>query len=272
MGTSEFSRNRQRILYPLLLAALFPTIQMLTSAAAGLLLHALAPPAEAARMLDSPNSLLVTVGISQIIALFVIAQLGRPILMPATRSRIRDLRLLLALAIPVLVLTFGGQLVESGTLALLDIDMGRYRDIQEVILAADLVVVLVAVAVIPGICEELIFREIIQPATTYTLGAVAGIVYTSALFALVHLVPIQIVAAFAFGLLFGYLRYRTGSVYPAILAHIAANAMVAVYGRATADLPEAAPVTGIVVTTIAVGVAVVVAGIVLVERTVRRKC
>lgn len=243
---------------------------MLFSAGAGLLLHAFVSPAEASRIVASPNYLLTTVGVSQIIALVVIVHAGRPILMPASRGRRRELHLLLILAIPVLVLTLGGQLMESGMLAILDIDMGRYRDIQEIIFAADPVIVVITVAIVPGICEELIFREVIQPATTYALGAVAGIVYTSALFAVVHLVPIQVGVAFSFGLLFGYLRYRTGSVYPAILAHVAANAMVAAYGRTTSHLPEAVPATGIAVTMIAAGVMLVTGGILFVERTVRR--
>ena len=52
-----------------------------------------------------------------------------------------------------------------------------------------------------------------------------AVVLQAALFGLIHGTPVQIGYAFVMGLLFGYIRHRTGSILPTIVAHAAFNAM-----------------------------------------------
>lgn len=52
-----------------------------------------------------------------------------------------------------------------------------------------------------------------------------AIVLQAVLFGFIHGTPVQIGYAFLMGLLFGYIRYRTGSILPTIAAHAAFNAM-----------------------------------------------
>jgi membrane protease YdiL (CAAX protease family) len=88
----------------------------------------------------------------------------------------------------------------------------------------ELVMLLLTAAVVPGICEEVAFRGLIQTGLRRSFGQNAAILWGGALFALLHLNPWNFVGLWTFGALLGYLRERTGSVYPSIAAHVANNA------------------------------------------------
>jgi membrane protease YdiL (CAAX protease family) len=79
------------------------------------------------------------------------------------------------------------------------------------------------IGVIAGLGEESVFRGYLQPALCSRLGAVIGILAGSTIFALYHVVVtphvIGISAKFSFGIVLGVLRYRTGSLWPAAIAH-----------------------------------------------------
>jgi membrane protease YdiL (CAAX protease family) len=87
-------------------------------------------------------------------------------------------------------------------------------------------VVLVAAALAP-VCEEITFRGYLQ--TTLALGrrpaaAVAGAAF---LFALLHLDPVKFPVLFLLGAAFGWVTWRSGSVWPAVAAHAANNGLAA---------------------------------------------
>jgi membrane protease YdiL (CAAX protease family) len=52
-----------------------------------------------------------------------------------------------------------------------------------------------------------------------------AILIASAIFGIVHMNPIQIPFAFAIGMIFGWLYYRTGSVVPGIVGHFINNSI-----------------------------------------------
>lgn len=90
-----------------------------------------------------------------------------------------------------------------------------------------------------AIQEEIIFRGLLQttlarqvPATLSLFGTSLSYatIIVALLFGLIHLEvnPITAVAAFVLGLLSGELRYRSGSLLPAILAHAVFNAFAAI--------------------------------------------
>ncbi len=269
------------LLVPLLLASLFPVVQMLTSMAFSLLARTVFDQAAAREITGTAEYLLAVTAVSQILALGVIVRHSRVIRFQPLRPYRRHLnyqalRRSAALAGPVIVLTIGAQMVEGSILSLFEVELGRYAEIAEVILEAHIAVVLVTVALIPGICEEVIFRGIIQPATVRGAGPVLGIAYAAAIFGLVHLIPVQIFAGFFFGIVFGYLTYRSGSVRPAIVSHITANAIVALVGHVASDaqvtpgeVAAEAASAGMLLTTLAAGAAVATAGIVWFESRVR---
>lgn len=89
---------------------------------------------------------------------------------------------------------------------------------------AALLILLFVGALMPGVCEECFFRGAIQ-GILERRGKWFAIVLSAVLFGLFHMDPIRIVAASVLGIFFGWLVVRTGSLYPAILAHLANNAM-----------------------------------------------
>lgn len=70
------------------------------------------------------------------------------------------------------------------------------------------------------ICEELVFRGFIQRSFR---EAPRGIVMTALIFSAFHFNPVNFMALFQLGVLFGLLSWRAGSVWPAIGAHVASN-------------------------------------------------
>lgn len=78
-------------------------------------------------------------------------------------------------------------------------------------------------AVLPGICEEILFRGVIQSVLSRR-GSMWAIVVTSVLFGLFHLHPSNIIPPILIGIVLGLLVERTGSIVPAMLLHFATNA------------------------------------------------
>lgn len=82
------------------------------------------------------------------------------------------------------------------------------------------------IVIIAPIVEELIFRGIIMSGFTRNYNAVFAIFFSALLFALFHLNPWQFPAAFALGLMLGWIRIRTGSVFACIAGHAIHNGLV----------------------------------------------
>lgn len=89
-------------------------------------------------------------------------------------------------------------------------------------------------ALLPGICEEVLFRGAIM-GVLERRGARYAVVVTAILFGVYHLTPATIIPAVFLGLIFGLLVVRTGSLLPAILAHTANNATAIATGHLAVD-------------------------------------
>ncbi len=108
---------------------------------------------------------------------------------------------------------------------------------------AEFVFVVVVVALTPAICEELLFRGLIQrnlenASTGFRAAVVGGVI-----FGLYHLNPFSFVALAALGMYFGFLVYRSNNLSVAIAAHFFNNfvACLAVYLRLDDDFIAIAP-------------------------------
>ncbi|MGA9115827.1 MAG: CPBP family intramembrane glutamic endopeptidase [Bacteroidota bacterium] len=91
--------------------------------------------------------------------------------------------------------------------------------------------VVLVVALTPALCEELLFRGLVQGTLEIRRPGMSGPVIAGILFALFHLNPFALVPLCALGVFFGYAVHRTGSVLPAVFAHFLNNflACAAVY-------------------------------------------
>ncbi len=77
------------------------------------------------------------------------------------------------------------------------------------------------------ICEEVLFRGLIQGSLVRKRGPWVGIPIASALFGIIHLIPQQIIAGFLIGLVIGFVYYKTRSLLAAIVLHGINNALSA---------------------------------------------
>jgi len=119
----------------------------------------------------------------------------------------------------------------------------------------DAVVSLLAIAIAPAICEELVFRGVALPAFV-RWGAPAAAVASSLLFGAIHLDGspgglslYRVPFAFTVGLGLAAIRLRTGALGPAILAHATLNSITFVAAPLAsppdASLPDPRPLLGL---------------------------
>ena len=123
--------------------------------------------------------------------------------------------------------------------------------------------VVLAVVLIPALCEEVLFRGLVFTGLHYHHGAAAAIVGSAFLFAAAHLNPWQFPALFLLGLFLGGLVHWTHSIYPAILAHAVNNALsvLAVNVRAHTGIDVLGAVESVPALTICVAVVALAAGV-----------
>ncbi len=76
-----------------------------------------------------------------------------------------------------------------------------------------------SVAILAGVCEELLYRGAILCAVRKSAKPLTAAVIAAALFAIAHLNLHGLPIRFALGTILGLLLLRTGSIYPAMIAH-----------------------------------------------------
>jgi uncharacterized protein len=96
------------------------------------------------------------------------------------------------------------------------------RDIHQLALS------LLLLAVLAPLVEELVFRGLLYGWLAGRWGKNVGWIVSSLAFAAAHTEPAHIILVFPLGLLFGWLRQRTDSLLPSLVAHIANNSLALV--------------------------------------------
>jgi len=84
------------------------------------------------------------------------------------------------------------------------------------------------VLILGPLCEELAFRGFLMPLLVRSLGAASGIIATGLMFGLLHAPEYewhwqQVVLIATAGSVFGWVRYKTGSLAPAVFMHSTYN-------------------------------------------------
>jgi sodium transport system permease protein len=140
------------------------------------------------------------------------------------------------------------------------------------------VLAILVVGTLAGVCEEMLFRGPIQTALVRKLPVRVALAITAFLFAAAHMDLHGMPIRFGLGLLLGWLVWRGGSIFPAMLAHglydatqlAVAAVKIRYVGREQALAEQAFTVTGADVVMLAVGAAFIVAAILLIRRTPSR--
>ncbi|MCH7703327.1 MAG: CPBP family intramembrane metalloprotease [Planctomycetes bacterium] len=81
------------------------------------------------------------------------------------------------------------------------------------------------IAVVPPVCEELLFRGLLLSGLRGSCRKWSAILLTAMVFAAFHMFFFRFPVTFAMGIVFGYLCWQSRSVWPAIVAHALHNGM-----------------------------------------------
>jgi len=98
---------------------------------------------------------------------------------------------------------------------------------------------LFVVGITPSICEELIFRGYMQRQMERASGALVSIIASGVAFGCFHLSLTQVLPLTVIGLYLAYLTWRTGSIWPAVLAHFANNGTIVVVAYTMSSAEQA---------------------------------
>lgn len=85
--------------------------------------------------------------------------------------------------------------------------------------------VLITVAVLPAVFEEIIFRGLLLKGMK-SFGTVGAVLLNGALFALYHQNPAQTLYQFCCGAAFAFVAIRAGSILPTVVSHFINNALI----------------------------------------------
>ena len=83
--------------------------------------------------------------------------------------------------------------------------------------------------VAPAVIEEIGFRGLLQHWLHIAVRPATAIMLASALFTVMHFTIISAPYIFAVGMLLGWTRWKSGSLYPSMLIHFLHNFVVVVY-------------------------------------------
>ncbi len=93
------------------------------------------------------------------------------------------------------------------------------------------VLVALLVSLVPGFCEELFFRGLVQSRLVAIWPPGAAILLCSTVFALVHIDAQHVIAVIPIGLYLGWAAWRSGSVWTSMLLHALNNLAAVVVDR-----------------------------------------
>ena len=102
--------------------------------------------------------------------------------------------------------------------------------------------VLLLIALVPAICEELAFRGFILSGLRHMGHKWGAIVLTSVFFGLAHGLLQQSLLTCAVGIIIGYIVVKTGSLWPGVLYHFCHNGLSMLHTRLTPELFDRFPI------------------------------
>ena len=132
----------------------------------------------------------------------------------------------LGLLIPLLFLNYGyGELIRQlAGEAMSDVD--PFLELRKAVGPWGMILL---IAVFPGVTEEVAFRAMVQHWLQIAIKPRHAIILASALFMALHFNILGAPYLFMVGCLLGWVKYKTGSLYPSMLIHGLHNYVVIAY-------------------------------------------
>ncbi len=87
----------------------------------------------------------------------------------------------------------------------------------------ELLLIIVVVALTPSLCEEFLFRALVQKNFSLATNKKIGFILTGIIFAMYHLNPFLIIPLMVLGIYFSFLSYRSETIILPIIAHFTNN-------------------------------------------------
>jgi len=143
---------------------------------------------------------------------------------------------------------------------------GAFWDARQTLMGVrgeDLFVAVLVIGLLAGSAEELFFRGFMQTRLRARWPPVAAVVATSACFGLMHIEWLHALLAFLLALYLGFITELSGSVLPAVAAHVVNNTLFTLLTALGGTVSAVGPNLAL----LGVGVAVVVGCVVLLRRT-----
>ena len=129
----------------------------------------------------------------------------------------------------------GGALIGAGfwcvnlwlVVPFVDADSNELRALEELIFnnSLPLWLIVIMLAVVPAVCEEVFARGVIARSLRPRLGMAGAILASAALFGLMHMSVDRFLPTAAFGVVLAYAALASGSTVPAMVAHCINNAV-----------------------------------------------
>ncbi len=135
------------------------------------------------------------------------------------------------IAVVVSIATLATAFVVEPVAALLPDMPDRLEAAMEMMTKGPLLISLISVSVMAPLFEEWLCRGLVLRGLMKKMNPVWAIVVSAAFFAVLHMNPWQAIPAFALGLLFGYVYYRTGSLKLTMLMHCVNNTFSVLISR-----------------------------------------
>ena len=108
----------------------------------------------------------------------------------------------------------------------------EYEKVETLLNGAPLWLALLCLALVPAFVEELFFRGFMLSGLRGPLGSIAAVALVAVTFALFHHSVHRLLITAVLGLALGLLVIRSGSLWPAVLAHMLHNGLSLAVGRA----------------------------------------
>jgi len=121
--------------------------------------------------------------------------------------------------------------VNMVVVTLLRVPEGPQELLEGLLEETGVVPTIAAIALLPAIAEEIVFRGVLARALATHWKPFVAIALSSAVFGIYHVLPAQVVATFLLGCLLALLTLRSRSIVPSMIAHLLNNTIAIVMSR-----------------------------------------